>query len=123
MLDLVYDARGHVLTRWPYLHFGQYAMVRRGGAAAHSLAKSPPFPLRLRRPADFPAPDPFRPQDFRAEVHLPHYDVVLARGGPPAAVLFAGATVRPTLAFEGGGWRAWRTARGQQAAANAAAAR
>jgi hypothetical protein len=107
VLSLVYDTHSDVVTQFPYLHFGQYVMAHRGGAAGWSLAKSPPFPVRHHRPQDFPAPDPFRPQEFRLEDHGPHYDYFLARGGPDTQALFAGSGPAPVLVYAAGGWRVW----------------
>jgi hypothetical protein len=107
VLSLVYDTRSAVFTQWPYLHFGQYVMAFRGGAAGWSLAKSPPFPIRHLRAGDFPIPDPFAPGDFRVVEHGPFYDYFLARAGPATEVIFAGGRM-PTLVHAGGGWRVWR---------------
>jgi hypothetical protein len=107
VLSLAYDNRSKVFTQWPYLHFGQYAMAYRGGAAAWSLAKSPPIPIRHLRAGDFPIPDPFLPGDFRAAAHGPFYDYFLARAGPSAEEIFAGGRM-PALVHAGGSWRVWR---------------
>lgn len=110
VLSLVYDNRSRVFTQFPYLHFGQYVMAFRGGAAGVSLAKSPPFPVRHRRPEDFPAPDPLRPQDFRPAEWADRYDYFVARAGPAEDALFAGAPVRPVMVYERAPWRVWRNA-------------
>ena len=93
VFPLVFDPRGHVLEGWPYLHAGQYAMVRRGGMTSANLGRVPVFPVRLR---DLKAPhvDAFRPADFRFETMGGAYDYFLLRaaGGwerrlfPPEAV-------------------------------------
>jgi hypothetical protein len=108
VLSLIYDTRSAVFTQWPYVHFGQYAMAFRGGAAGWSLAKSPPFPVRHRRPEDFPAPDPFHPERFRLAEDGRHYDYFLARFGPAEAVLFDPPSPRPVLVASSGPWRLWR---------------
>jgi hypothetical protein len=108
VLSLCYDARSRVFTQWPYLHFVQYVMAFRGGAAAWSLAKSPPFPIRHRQARDFPTLHPFVPEDFRYDRHGYAYDYFIARAGPGADRIFAAAPVRPERVFEGGGWRVWR---------------
>jgi hypothetical protein len=107
VLSLVYDNRSAVFARWPYLHFGQYVMAYRGGAAGWSLAKSPPIPIRHRRQGDFPIPDPFLPGDFRAAEHGPFYEYFLARAGPSTEAIFVGAPI-PTLVHARGSWRVWR---------------
>jgi hypothetical protein len=108
VLSLAYDARSAVFTQWPYLHFVQYVMAFRGGAAAWSLAKSPPFPIRHRAVADFPTLHPFKPEEFRFTSYAASYDYFIARAGPGADRIFEGATVMPVLVQEGGGWRVWR---------------
>ena len=62
VLGLIYDPRGQVLERWPYLHFEQYAVVRGGGVAAHSFTANAPLPVRLRPEARVPAPAVWRPR-------------------------------------------------------------
>jgi hypothetical protein len=108
VISLVYDTRSAVITQWPYVHFGQYALAFRGGAAGWSLAKSPPFPIRHRRPQDFPAPDPFHPEAFRPVEHGRHYDYALARFGPAERVIFEGAVTPWVAVASGGPWRLWR---------------
>jgi hypothetical protein len=106
VLGLVFDNRGDVMERWVYLHVPQYAMVRRGGAAAWSLAKSPPFPVREREPGRLPAPDPFRPQEVSIPDHLEPYDHVLTRAVPPG--LRDGLAARTTHVLTAGEWDLWR---------------
>lgn len=85
VLPLIFDNRGHVLERWPYLHIGQYSMVRRGGVSAANLGRYEPFPIRLRNAQALPALDPFRPEDFRFDAIAPHYDCILVRDPSGAA--------------------------------------
>jgi hypothetical protein len=108
VLSLSYDPRSRVFTQWPYLHFVQYVVAFRGGAAGWSLAKSPPFPIRHPDAAALPTLHPFIPEDFRYGRHGYAYDYFIARAGPGADRIFAAAPVRPELVFEGGGWRVWR---------------
>src|SRR5207247_1488360 len=54
VLALMYENKGSVLALSPYLHFGQYYMVRRGGATSGSLAESPTFPVRALAPLPHP---------------------------------------------------------------------
>jgi hypothetical protein len=93
-----------VLRRWPYLHFEQYAMVRRGGVAANSLAKSPPFPIRHASPRLFPAPDVFRPDTLDARGQVPSYDFVITRGEPPVRL---GLDLHATRVLRQGHWQLW----------------
>ena len=107
VLGLIYDARGSVLERWPYLHFEQYAVVRGGGMAAHSFTLNAPLPVRLRPEARVPAPRLFWPDEFRYDEHARFFDYFLLRdptgrhnvrsfGGPVHEV------------FRGGAWRVYR---------------
>ena len=100
---LIFDARGAVLAQWPYLHFGQYAMVRRGGLAAMNLGRVACFPIRMRDARTLPHTDPFRPGDFRFEEMGRLYDYfLLRRAGPWRARLFPEGTV--DTVYEGGDW-------------------
>jgi hypothetical protein len=108
VLSLIYDTRSQVFTQWPYMHFGQYVLAHRGGAAGWSLAKTPAQPVRQRRPEAVPTLDPYRPELFRAAEHGPHFDYFIARAGPPAEAIFAGATAPPVLVYAAGSWRVWR---------------
>ena len=76
---LIFDARGAVLAQWPYVHVGQYAMVRRGGLAAMNLGRVACFPIRMRDARAIPHPDPFRPGDFRFETMGGLYDYYLLK--------------------------------------------
>ncbi len=79
MLGLIYDPRGQVLERWPYLHFEQYAVVHGGGVAAHSFTANAPLPVRLRPEARVPAPGVWRPDEFRYDAHGGFFDHFLVR--------------------------------------------
>ena len=79
VLGLIYDSRGDVLERWPYLHFEQYAVVRGGGMAAHSFTANAPLPVRLRTEARVSAPGVWRPDEFRYDVHGAFFDHFLVR--------------------------------------------
>jgi hypothetical protein len=104
---LMFDPRGAVLEQWPYLHIGQYAMVRRGGMTAFNLGRVAAFPIRLRDARSWPHTDVFRPRDFRFDVLGSHYDYFLLRGaGPSRDRLFRPGTVDPV--FDRGGWTVLR---------------
>ncbi len=104
VLGLMFSSYGRVLRRWPYLHFEQYAMVRRGGVAGNSLAKSPPFPIRHHSPDAFPAPSVFRPDWLDAAKHLPRYDFLLVRGVPPHRL---GLDRYASRVLRQGDWQLW----------------
>jgi hypothetical protein len=100
---LVFDARGSVLAQWPYLHFGQYAMVRRGGLTAANLGRVACFPIRMREARTRPQTDPFRPGDFDFESVGRHYDYyLLRRAGSWRERLFPPGSVETV--FESGDW-------------------
>jgi hypothetical protein len=102
VLPLIFENRGAVLAKWPYLHLGQLAMVRRGGVVSSTLARVGPFPVRLLDPKSLPALDAFYPEHFRYERHGAFYDCFLARGAPPRE-LFPEGAVRTV--FREGAWR------------------
>jgi len=110
VLALIYDQKGRVLEKWPYLHFGQYVMVRRGGAVAASFAASAPMPVRYRDVASFPHPGVWTPYAFDPEIHGSHYDFVLVRRAaePPPAPLAIDETPRLQRIREAGPWAVYR---------------
>jgi hypothetical protein len=108
VLGLIYDPRGQVLERWPYLHFEQYAVVHGGGMAAHSFTANAPLPVRLRPAARVPAPGVWRPDEFRYDAHGRFYDHFLVRdrtGRHDARRTFGGAVDE---VFREGAWRVYR---------------
>lgn len=103
VMPLVFDPRGRVLDKWPYLHFGQYVMVRRGGMSAVNLGRVPVFPIHLRDAASFPHVDVFRPGDFRFDGMGRAYDFFLLRSpGAWKERLFPAAAVEEV--FASGEW-------------------
>jgi hypothetical protein len=108
VLGLIYDSRGTVMERWPYLHFEQYAIVDGGGYAAHSFAANAPLPVRLRPEARVKAPGVWRPDEFRYDEHGAFFDHFLVRdpkGTHDGARLFGGAAEE---VFREGAWRVYR---------------
>jgi hypothetical protein len=108
VLGLVYDNRGEVMERWPYLHFEQYAVVRGGGMAAHSFTANAPLPVRLRPEARVPAPAIWHPRDFRYDEHGGFFDHFLIRdptGRFDVRSPFEGAVDE---VFREGAWRVYR---------------
>lgn len=106
VLGLIYDPRGQVLERWPYLHFEQYAVVRGGGMAAHSFTANAPLPVRLRPEARVPAPRVWWPSEFSYDEHGRSFDHFLIRDPVSGHnVLFGGSAKE---VFRGGAWRVYR---------------
>jgi len=106
VMSLIYDNRGRVLNKWPYLHFGQYYVVRKGGVVSNGLARSAAVPIRYRSPNAFPDMDAFRPQDFSYDAFAAHYDFLLVRDAPRDFVESAGS--RLDRSFESGPWAVYR---------------
>jgi hypothetical protein len=107
-LSLIFEPKGALIETSPYLHFGQYYTVRRGGACANSFAASAALPVRYRDHTSFPTPNAWRPGDFRWDVHGDRYDVFLVRGRPPGPDVFSAVSDRVRLVYEGGEWRVFR---------------
>jgi len=110
VLGLIYDPRGAVMERWPYLHFEQYAIVHGGGYAAHSFAANAPLPVRLRPEARVRVPGVWRPEEFRYDDHGAFFDHFLVRdpdGTHDGRKLFGGAEE----VFREGAWRVYRVYR------------
>ena len=82
VLGLIFETRGAVMVRWPYLHFEQYAVVRGGGVAAHSFTANSPMPVRLRRAARVPAPEVWHPGTFDYDLHGGFFEYFIVRGSP-----------------------------------------
>ena len=109
VLGLIYDNRGDVLYRWPYLHFPQYAVVRRGGMVSGSFARNAPLPVRFRPGATPLEPDGWRSLDFDWLTHASSFDYVLVRGGPRSdRAIFGIGEPFVEKVFEDGSWRVYR---------------
>ena len=111
VMGLIYDSRGAVMQRWPYLHFEQYAIVRNGGYAAHSFAANAPLPVGLRPGARVVAQGVWRPDQFRYDAHGAYFDHFLVRdpgGAHDPRALFGGAADE---VYRGGAWRVYRVYR------------
>jgi hypothetical protein len=104
VMGLIFDQRGSVIETWPYLHFAQYAMVRRGGLASHSFAQNAPLPVRQK--VRLAGPSVWRPDQFRFETHGDAFDYLLLRGR--ALRTAAVATGRVELLYDDGTWRVYR---------------
>lgn len=108
VLGIIDDPRGAVLERWPYLHFEQYVVVRRGALAAHSFAAHAPLPVRLRPEARLPAPGVWRPDEFRRETHGSAFDVFLVRDPESSSALDQRLGAGVAEVFREGAWRVYR---------------
>jgi hypothetical protein len=104
VMGLVYDTRGSVVETWPYLHFPQYAVVRRDACVSHSFAANAPLPVRLRVSPDVQGV--WRADQFRYDAHGAAFDHFLVKDGPDAAALFGAAPVRQV--YGDGTWRVFR---------------
>jgi hypothetical protein len=109
VMTLIFDPKGEVVGLWPYLHFGQYYMVRRGGTTSNTFAKNPSMPVRYLNIDALPQPSGWRPREFIYSRYGPHYDYFLVRDkadrdydvfGPWARL------VQPV--FASGRWRVFR---------------
>jgi hypothetical protein len=109
VLGFMYDNRGQVLERWPYLHFEQYAVVRGGGVAAHSFTANAPLPVRLRPEARVAAPNVWNPGEFRYDRHRDFFDYFLVR--VPAAKNEGPSILGTKEVFRGGAWRVYKVYR------------
>jgi hypothetical protein len=107
VMGLMFDARGGVLEKPPYLHFAQYAVVRRGGVAANSFTRSAALPVRLRWGRDLPQPSVWAAGEFSYETQGAAWDVFLARGRPSGPDPLDARPELQTL-YEEGGWRVVR---------------
>jgi len=108
VLGLIYDPRGQVLERWPYLHFVQYAVVRGGGVASHSFTANAPLPVGLRRVARVASAGVWRPDEFRYAEHAAFFDHFLIRDptGRHGLQRPYGSAVYEV--FREGAWRVYR---------------
>lgn len=114
VLGLVFDSRGEVLERWPYLHFEQYAVVRGGGVAAHSFTANAPLPVRLRPDARVEVPGVWHPRDFRYDEHGPFFDHFLVRDPTGLHELQIPDDAAVEEVFREGAWRVYRGPSGRR---------
>jgi hypothetical protein len=108
VLGLVFETRGAVMERWPYLHFEQYAVVRGGGMAAHSFTANSPMPVRLRRAARVPAPEVWHPRTFDYDLHGEFFDYFLVRGTTIDAIPLWSRPDAVVEVYRGRDWRVYR---------------
>ena len=87
LVALIFERRSRLFQFDPYMHFGMYYEVERGGRARYNFAEVPWTPIRFRAGA-LPVPAPpdwfFHPELFDARRHASDADYVLARGAPAA---------------------------------------
>ena len=83
---LIYDRGSRHINHAPYLHFGQYYVVDRGGVATFSFVDFPQSPVRYdheRGPPRLPNRFEWTPETFRLDRHGAYYDYFLVRDGGP----------------------------------------
>jgi len=105
---LIYDKGSSVVNNQPFLHFGSYYQVERGGVVMFTFAGYAHWPVDFR-PGMYPPPGgPARlrwewtPESVPISEIYPYYDYVLTRGGgfrPPPG------TFHPT--FRNRRWTVW----------------
>jgi len=86
LMSLIYQAGSGVVGNAPYLHFGQYYVVDRGGMATFSFANFPQSPVVYPTeggPPTLPARWEWTPEKFRFQEHGLWYDYFLIRDGGP----------------------------------------
>jgi hypothetical protein len=83
---LIYDKGSQVVTDNPFLHFGSYYQVRKGGIIQFSYSSWLFWPVRFR-PGHFPPPGDkprprweWTPESVPIDELYPYYDYVLTRG-------------------------------------------
>ena len=84
LVSLMFERRSRWFQFDPYMHFGMYYEVERGGRARYNFAEVPWTPIRFRSDAP-PVSEPpdwfFRPERFDSRRHASDADYVLTRGG------------------------------------------
>jgi hypothetical protein len=113
LVSLMFQQRSRWFQFDPYMHFGMYYEVERGGRARYNFAEVPWTPIRFRSDAP-PVPEPpdwfFRPERFDSRRHASDTDYVLTRGG-------AGDPGAPFVLLERAGpWSLYASWRGTRSA-------
>lgn len=86
LMSLIYHSGSNVVGNAPYLHFGQYYVIDRGGMATFSFANFPQSPVVYPTeggPPTLPARWEWTPEKFRFAEHGLYYDYFLIRDGGP----------------------------------------
>ncbi len=114
---LIYDNASQVMTQAPFLHFGSYYQVDKGGIVQFTFAGYPHWPFAFKPGAEIPPNNPYGegwcwgPQSISVEKALhPYFDYVLTRGGsfhPPSQLY------RPI--YEDSRWHVFRRVSGEGA--------
>jgi hypothetical protein len=108
---LIYDKGSSLMNNVPFLHFGSYYQVERGGVVMFTYAGYAHWPIDFRPDAYPPPGTPARlrwewtPESVSIREIYPYYDYVLERGAgfqPPAG------TYR--IKFRGDRWTVWEKA-------------
>jgi hypothetical protein len=113
LVSLMFQQKSRWFQFEPYMHFGMYYEVERGGRARYNFAEVPWTPIRFRSDAP-PVPEPpdwfFRPERFDSRRHASDTDYVLTRGG-------AGDPGAPFVLLERAGpWSLYASWRGTRSA-------
>ncbi|HKB77351.1 MAG TPA: hypothetical protein VKC58_12200 [Myxococcales bacterium] len=84
LVSLIFQSRSRWFQFDPFLHFGMYYEVERGGRARYNFAEVPWTPIRFHSGAP-PIPEPsdwfVHPERFSSRRHASDTDYVLMRGG------------------------------------------
>ena len=110
---LIYDRGSRHVHHAPFLHFGQYYVVDRGGVATFSFVDFPQSPIRYdaeRGPPRLPNRFEWTPERFRFDRHGRYYDYFLVRDGGPGKPRrpFAGHEDAVELVRRDGRWALYR---------------
>jgi len=107
---LMFDRDSAVTNNTPFLHFGSYYQLRKGGVVEFSYAGYAHWPVDFK-PGKSPPPGgaarprwEWEPEEISVEKELyPYFDYILQRGGD-----FFPPTNRYRVAWEGQRWRVWK---------------
>ena len=113
LMSLIYQSGSAVVGNAPYLHFGQYYVIDRGGMATFSFANFPQSPVVYPTeggPPTLPARWEWTPEKFRFKEHGLWYDYFLIRDGGPLDPRdpFAGDRDAVELVVRNGQWALYK---------------
>ena len=112
LVALIFDKGSSITRHAPYLHFGQYYVVDRGGMATFSFANFPQSPIlypSVGGPPTLPARWEWTPERFDWNVMGRWYDYVLIRSGRDrAGQVFSRQRDEVELVTHKGNWWLYR---------------